>query len=498
MNSLISKSSYISSKQCHKLLWFELNGVKSLSEIDPSAEDRKSVGEEVGSLAKQLFPGGIDIAFQPDAIEKMVDETKSAISKGGPVYEATFVKNDMLIRVDLMVKTKHGWNIYEVKSSSKLKDYHYEDASFQWYVLSQISDIELNKAFIVILNDDFILEDQVNVDGLFKKEDVTKSVISKSNDLTDEINLIRETMRLKKKPNIKIGKHCMSPHKCQYKDNCWDTHNKNSVLNLYRMNSEKKFHFYHSGIKTFEQLPHSYQLTDIQKKQVLSCRNSQAIIDQVNIDSFLKSITYPISYLDFETFQEAVPSYDKQKPYMQMPFQFSLHIQKKPLGALDHFELIATPGTDPRPELAEKLIKSVPEDGTIIAYNQSFEMNCIKTLAEISKDHKENLEKLNERFLDLIIPFRKGYYYHPDFNGSFSIKKVLPALCPNDLNLSYDGLNIKTGSDASLKYKNISNLNSCDQEILLKDLYNYCKLDTLAMVKILEHLILLKKKSDND
>ena len=125
-------------------------------------------------------------------------------------------------------------------------------------------------------------------------------------------------------------------------------------------------------------------------------------------------------------------------------------------------------------------------------------MNCIKTLAEISKDHKENLEKLNKRFLDLIIPFRKGYYYHPDFNGSFSIKKVLPALCPNDLNLSYDRLNIKTGSDASLKYKNISNLNSCDQEILLKDLYNYCKLDTLAMVKILEHLILLKKKSDND
>ena len=134
------------------------------------------------------------------------------------------------------------------------------------------------------------------------------------------------------------------------------------------------------------------------------------------------------------------------------------------------------------------MLEWIPHKGTIIAYNESFEMNCIKELARYNTESSDQLLALNERFIDLITPFRQGHYYHPGFKGSFSIKKVLPALCPNDVTLDYNSLNIKNGGEASLAYKYFYKLN--DQEIInyRNDLFEYCKLDTLAMVRILDHL----------
>ena len=172
-----------------------------------------------------------------------------------------------------------------------------------------------------------------------------------------------------------------------------------------------------------------------------------------------------------------------------MPFQFSLHIHNKPEeDSLEHFEWIGNHKDDPRKKIAEKMLEWIPPKGTIIAYNQSFEMNCVKELARYNIELSDQLLALNERFIDLITPFRKGHYYHPAFNGSFSIKKVLPALCPNDDSLDYNSLNIKNGGEASLAYKKFGELLEDEIETYRNDLFAYCRLDTLAMVKILDHL----------
>ena len=119
---------------------------------------------------------------------------------------------------------------------------------------------------------------------------------------------------------------------------------------------------------------------------------------------------------------------------MQMPFQYSLHIQNDENQALNiddnHFEFIADPNKDPRRAIAESMIQNLPKKGSIMAYNESFEKSCIKNLAEYCPDLAEDLLALNKRFVDLIEPFRGGGYYDSEFRGSFSIKKVLPAICP--------------------------------------------------------------------
>ena len=485
---MLSKSRYISGQQCYKLLWFKSIRKSPPEKLDEGAQDRLKAGEDVGNLAKELFPGGTEIEYLRNNPEKMVEDTNLAIKKGKPIYEATFVIDNNLIRADLMNMTKNGWDMYEVKSSSKVKPYHIEDASFQWYTLSKIEGLKINNVYVVTINSQYIKDGDIDVWKLFDINNITSEVTDHLSIVPIEINKMQAIIESNSEIDIPIGPHCSKPHSCQYKKLCWEGIKDNSVLNLYRMRSKKKFDLFNNGCKTFDDIPEDIKLSDIQQKQITSYLNKDSFIDKKRVKEFIGTIEYPISYFDFETFQDAVPRFDNQRPYMQMPFQFSLHIQNKPFGELEHFEWITDHKNDPRKEIAEKMLEWLPQKGTIIAYNQSFEMNCIKELARYNVKLSDQLLALNERFTDLIIPFRQGSYYHPKFKGSFSIKKVLPALCPNDSSLNYDSLNIKNGGEASLAYKKFNELLDEEIETFRDDLFAYCELDTLAMVRILDHL----------
>ena len=467
-------------------MWFKSIRKPPPEEMDEGTKDRLKAGEDVGDLAKELFPGGTEIEYLPDNPEKMVEDTNLAIEKGKPIYEATFIIDNNLIRADLMNPTKDGWDMYEVKSSSKFKPYHLEDASFQWYVLSKIEGLKINNAYVVTINSQYVKDGDIDHDKLFIKNNITKEVNDRLGLVPNEINIMQGIIEHDAEPNTPIGNHCSKPHSCQYKKLCWEDIKDNSVLKLYRMRAKQKFDFFDNGYKTFDDIPADTNLSDIQQKQINSYLNNKTFIFKGGVKEYIETIEYPVSYFDFETFQNAVPRFDDQRPYMQMPFQFSLHIQNEPLGELEHFEWICDHKHDPRKEIAEKMLEWIPSKGTIIAYNRSFEMNCIKELARYNSDLSDELLALNERFIDLITPFRQGDYYHPEFKGSFSIKKVLPALCPNDASLDYNSLNIKGGSEASLAYKKFGELLEDEIETYRNDLFAYCRLDTLAMVKILE------------
>jgi hypothetical protein len=488
---MLSKSRYISGQQCDKLLWFKSINKPLPEKKDKGTEDRLKTGNEIGNLAKELFPGGVDIEYLPDNPEKMVEDTNLAIEKGAPIYEATFVIDNNLIRVDLMNQTNDGWDMYEVKSTSqkKLKPYHKEDASFQWYVLSQVEELKMNNAYVITINGDYLKDGRIDLEKLFTRHNITKEVNDHLAIVPNEINKMQGIIECDVEPNTPIGPHCSKPHSCEYKKLCWEDVKDNSVLNLYRMDAKDKFNLFDNEYKTFNEIPEGTKLSDIQQKQITSNLNNETFIDKNRVKEFIDTIKYPISYFDFETFQDAVPRFDNQRPYMQMPFQFSLHIQNEPLGKIDHREWIVDHKDDPRKEIAEKMLKWIPPKGTIIAYHKSFEMGCIKKLARYNVELSDQLLALNERFTDLKDPFSKGYYYHPAFNGSFSIKKVLPALYPNDSSLNYDSLNIKNGGEASLAYKKFHELNDEEIETYRNDLFAYCKVDTLAMVRILEKLI---------
>ena len=252
---------------------------------------------------------------------------------------------------------------------------------------------------------------------------------------------------------------------------------------------------YKNGIINFIDIPDDAPLNDNQWMQVTSELNNETIIDKANIKEFVNNLNYPLYFMDFETFATAVPVFDKSRPYQQLVFQYSLHVLPNEKGKLIHKEYLAEiNGVDPRIKFIEQLITNCDSAGDILVYNIGFERGKLNELAEVFPPYRLAIEKIIERMKDLMIPFQKRWYYTPQMKGSYSIKKVLPALVPE---LSYDNLNISEGGTASNTFAAMVSGNfEGNSEQTRKDLLAYCKLDTFAMVKIVEKLITLTKSKN--
>ncbi|MEA1953522.1 MAG: DUF2779 domain-containing protein, partial [Campylobacterota bacterium] len=492
---------------------------------DYTQESLFNTGYSVGELAKELFPNGVEVEFDADSFSGMIAKTKELIANGAEViYEATFSEDGIFSMADILVKNGDDWDMYEVKASTKVKEYHIDDAAIQWYALSKT--IKLNRVYIAHINNKYTrnildaqttldiyrifflgktfkmrknniskyeifkkyLEDGLDIERLFTIEDVTELVQDKQYaiepNLADMEQVLKGDM-----PNIDIGGHCGDPFGCDFKEHCWKHIPTPSVFNLYWMNWSKKFEMYYKGMMTYADIPRDFRLNGTQKLQVETSRTKEPYINKEIIKKFLGTIEYPINFFDFETFQSAIPRFNNQRPYQQMPFQYSLHILHED-GTMEHKEFLGDENSDPREDLIKQMLDDITPTGSIIAYNQSFEMSRIKELATFKESREEELLSLNERFVDLIVPFRGRGYYHPDFNGSFSIKSVLPAMFPNDNELDYKRLgSIQNGGDAMDTFANLHLIKDKSKiDRIKKDLLAYCHLDTLAMVRIWEKL----------
>ena len=498
---MLSKSKFILGQQCIKSFWLDINNIEPTNPPDDGAKERLSAGNEVGEISKQIFSGGKEVPYLPGEEKEMFRITKKFIDDGvTSIYEGSFICDDIFVRVDLMHKTKKGWDIYEVKSSSSVRSYHEYDASIQWHVLKKLNIFDLNEVFIITLNNKFSKKKKINPINLFNIHPVTEIVDKNKLEVENKINELKEISMSHKEPELKIGLHCKKPHACVYFDKCWPSNINeiNSVFKLYRLPLKKKLKLYNEGIDTYEKITNTESFSSIQKLQLEAYKKKTPVINKNKIKAFINKIKYPISYFDFETFTDAIPIFDKQRPHMQMPFQYSLHIQMNEDEKLEiddnHFEFIAEHDKDPRRSIAESMIKNFPKDGTIIAYNQSFEKRCVQSLAEYCPDLSDELLALNERFIDLIEPFRGGGFYHSKFKGSFSIKNVLPVICPSNSVLDYKALDINNGGMAMSAYKELRNSSkNVDIETTRKNLFKYCRLDTYAMYAIYIKLLQIIK-----
>jgi hypothetical protein len=450
--------------------------------VDAATQARFDEGHVVGDLAKQLFPGGKEVVFNSKDYAGMVNTIKELIDSGcTTIYEATFKEDNVFVMADILYKGVNGWEFYEVKSSTSVKDYHRNDTAIQWYVLDK-AGIELSRACIVHIDNSYSRGEDLEIDKLFTIADITEGTLALQNSIP-EVLKEAEAVLNGGEPDILIGTHCEKPHKCDYSDYCWKDVPENSVLELYGIKKNKSFELFHNGIRSFGDLTSDTKLNHIQQLQIRAHGSDTPIINKDVINEFLESIVEPISYFDFETFQNAIPRFKGQKPCQQIPFQYSLHIQTK--EGIEHKEFLGNENEDPRRKLAEQMIADFPTSGCIVAFNMSFEKRVIKELADQFPDLAEGLLEFNERFVDLVVPFRKGGYYNRKMKGSFSLKSVLPALFPDDPELSYKGLTIQDGGAASSIFANLHSVNNPSEVAQIRDdLLAYCKLDTLAMVKI--------------
>ncbi len=489
----LSKSQYIRGLQCHKSLWLYKNNPELRDTPDAQTESSFNIGYKVGDLAKELFPHGIEIEFDVSNFNGMIQQTKELILNGTKViYEAAFSEDGIFAMADILVKNGDMWDMYEVKASTQVKDYHINDASIQWYALSNA--VKLNRAYIVHINNQYVRVGDLEIEKLFTIEDVTDKILEKQNEIKPQL-LEMEEMLQGDMPSMDIGGHCSDPYGCDFMGHCWKhIPAKNSVFDIsYAMG--KQWKLYYQGILSIDNIPDDFHLGKNAALQIQHQKSQEIKIDKEKIKSFLDTIEYPINFFDFETFQNAIPRFDNQRPYAQMPFQYSLHILHED-GTLEHKEFLGDENSDPRRALSEQMLQDITPSGSIIAFNQSFEITQIKSLAQVCSDISDELLALNDRFIDLAHPFQYKHYYHPKFSGKYSIKIVLPTLFPDDDELDYKKLgSIQNGGDAMDTFANLHLLKDKSKLAeIKKDLLAYCRLDTLAMVRIWEKLHEIKNK----
>ncbi|NTU89757.1 MAG: DUF2779 domain-containing protein [Actinobacteria bacterium] len=483
----LSKSKYCKAVQCPKQLWM---GAYMPEQFDESVMDAAvlQAGNEVGDLAMGLFGDYVEVPFEKP-VSKMVDTTRALLEAGArTIAEASFSYDGNFCSVDILVVEDDGLSIYEVKSSTKLKDIYKHDIAYQVFVLRSLG-YPVKSASLVHIDNQYVRHGELELDKLFAIENVTEEVFLLQADVQNRLAFLDIYMAQEEEPPYAIGPWCSSPYNCGFWLYCSRNVPSPSVFDIAKFKLDKKFELYNNGIMSFEDLAESVAINQLcakQRMQVESYVNDlPPYADKDNIEEFIDSLSFPLYFLDFETYQPAIPPYDGLKPYDQIPFQYSLHKLESLDADLEHFEFLAEAGNDPRRALAEHLCSDIPADSCVTAYNMTFEKSRIKELAYTFPDLSEHLLNICDNIKDLMVPFQKGQYYNNAMYGYYSIKYVLPALFPDDPSLNYGNLEgIHNGSEAMSAFPALVGKTAEEQAIIRRNLLAYCKLDTYAMVKV--------------
>jgi hypothetical protein len=479
----LSKSLYTRGLQCHKSLYLHKHQPELRGEPTPELQALWKSGHEVGDFAHMLFPGGVNVPFDGLTKEEQLSKTREEIDRGTKaIYEATFSFDDVFVKADIIVRNRGCWDLYEVKSSTSVKEHHWDDVAVQYYVLAGCG-LPVHKAYLVHLNNSYVRDGDIVPEELFVLQDITGVVKGKQASIPEELAEMRAMLR-GKMPKIDIGPHCEDPYPCDFMDHCWKHVPEYSVFSL-RGRGIDPWELYRQGVIKLQDVPlDSLNLMQRMQAEYFLDRKSHA--DPAKIREFLKKVRYPVCFLDFETFGSAIPLFDGTRPYQQVPFQYSLHRIEAEGGELRHFEYLAQPGVDPRKEIAEKLVKEIPEGACVIAYNMAFEKRVLRELGEFLPKLGKRMNAVTGRMIDLMEPFKRRDIYHWRMNGSYSLKSVLPVLVPE---MTYEGLEISDGAKASEAYFIMETIaDPAELSKLRAALLEYCKQDTLGLVRLLEKM----------
>ena len=478
----LSKSRYCYGIQCVKQLWWRVHEPKAPELVaDESLQAIFDQGNRVGELARERFPGGVLVDGDYWAVEEKVEKTRRALANRAPaIFEAAFLKDDVFVAVDVLERRRGGWNLIEVKSTTKVKEPHYPDVAVQLHVLRS-SGLDVARAELMHLNPECTFPDLSN---LFARDDLTGEAESLLPGLPKEVRRLK-TAIAGKLPNVEPGPHCTDPYDCPFMERCWPELPEHHVSTLYRI-GKRAATFVADGFEAIQDLPEDVRLSGPTARQARSVRSGKLVVEDSLADA-LATIEAPVAFLDFETINPAIPVWNGCHPFEAIAVQMSCHVRGA-RGALVHHEFLAEGPGDPRPAIAQAVVTACEGARTVVAYNASFEKGRLLHLAEHVPTLRKALLDVAARLVDLL-PIVRDNVYHPDFGGSFSLKSIAPALVRG---LDYADLEIGEGGTASAVLETMllrgDTIPLKERKKLRRQLLDYCERDTLATVKVYERL----------
>lgn len=485
----LSKSKLLAFRQCPKRLWLEIHH-PDLRTDSAATQASFDVGHQVGDIARQLYdPTGKGTLIDPqtEGFDAAFTRSQALLQSAQPIFEAGFRAEGALAFADVMLPVKKGskkvWRMVEVKSSTSVKDYHRDDVAVQAFI-ARSAGVPLAAIALAHIDSTWVYPGNGDYQGLLVEHDLTEDAFGRSETVRTWISEAQGIVAKRKAPAITTGKQCNAPYECGFLAHC-QSQEPQAVQPIQwlpgRLSNALIEHIETHELLELGDLPDEL-LNDRQQRVKAVTLADQPYFDQSSAARALAEFKLPAYFLDFETIQFAVPIWKGTRPYQQIPFQFSLHRLSR-TGKLEQQAFLDISGADPSKAFAEALIAACGERGPIFVYNAGFETARIRELSDRFPRLAKPLLALNERVVDLL-PVARDHYYHPSQQGSWSIKAVLPALCPE---LRYGDLDgVQDGGMAMDAYlEALAPQTSVERKAEIEcQLLAYCALDTFAMVRI--------------
>jgi hypothetical protein len=466
----ISKSLFLNARVDPRLAWFR---VHTPDDFDPPSEvvrARMEEGIRVGEIARQLRPGGVLVG--QGARDELVAETDHLLAQGAPIYEAALEDGGMFCRVDILAPLGDGWELVEVKSGASVSERHRWDLAFQ-VAAARAAGLRVERAVLLHVHTEYVRGEKLDPQALFREVELTHELDPELAALPGELEAVRTAVE-GPRPRVTLLEALQS-------GGDWPRSVKPSlpehhVTELYWSNGQD---WMRRGIEDIRDIPDPTALTRAQRIQLEAVRSGLPQVDPEPLREWLRRLRYPLYHLDFETVSPAVPLFPGTRPYQQIPFQFSLHIEHED-GQVEHVSYLHDHLSDPRPSLIRAL-GAIQGEGSVTAHHAGFERRVLRELLKFSPGETW-LADAAERLVDTLTPFQRFWYHHPAQRGSCSLKRVLPALT----GLGYDGMEVADGAEAGVGFLRMARGEVTGEERarLRRALERYCEMDTRGMMEV--------------
>lgn len=483
----ISKSEFVAGVQCLKRLYWEVHQPGLAARSDGANQAIIEQGQEVGLLARQLFPGGVEVSGS-GGLEAAIRSTRELVANPEvpAIFEGAFEHQGVIVKTDILQRRKQNhWRLVEVKSTADLKDHHSEDVAIQSYVLSG-SGLNLASVWLAHINREYVLTGtEVDPHQFFLFRNLSTRAKNLQPELVIRLRSQFRVLAMPKAPDIPAGPHCINPVTCEFFFRCNHPMPTDHIGYIPRLHASAIEELEQMGVESIHDIPADFELSELQRRVCTALQTGQPWFSP-DLKGEFESLKYPLYFMDFETVNPAIPRFMGMHPYGQIPFQFSVHVQQEPGAVPNHFEFLAMDNGDPRPAFISSLCEALGEHGSIVVYNEQFESQRLWELAGWLPEYTQRIRDIQSRLWDLLPVVRK-HVYHPAFGGSFSLKAVLPALVPE---MTYEGMDVPNGQAAGLAWQAMiaGNSSESERQAKRKALLEYCGQDTLALVRLLEAL----------
>ena len=471
-------------------VWLKKHDKKKLPEVDANQQAMFDAGHDFEQYAEALFEDGVTLGFNSyDEYLSLPPRTQEALNSEAPtIFQGRIEAQNCTFIFDILHRVSEDeFDLYEIKSSTKVKEDHYYDLAFQFHV-AQLAGLKIRSIYVIHVNNNYVRSGEVKPKAITVTEEVSGRVRSLQDETEQNIAAAWDVIRQSTMPDPSPRHAGLNDFRdyIEIYSNLKDIP-QDSIYNLYGLDAKLCAQLEDEGIETIHEIPEHISLSSKQQWQVMAAKAGEPIVKTDKVDNFLNSFRYPLYFLDYETLADVVPPFEGLKPYQQLPFQYSLHVLREPDGELEHYDYLHADQTNPVKPLVEQLKEEIGNEGSVLVWSKRFEQGCNELMGSLFPEHKESLEAINQRIVDLMDPFAYGWYIDERFVGSASIKNVLPVLAPD---LSYKELEVQEGGSAQRLWMDaiLRDKYSGDQDKLLQDLRQYCELDTLAMVRIFEFL----------